>query len=97
MPDAGVGALTARAGLEGTILNVLINLGEIEDTHSVAAMRACAQALTEEGSRLEAGVLARARAGFGVISQIFAYRIDLTCHPYLYHPQKIPDSRRLKR
>jgi formiminotetrahydrofolate cyclodeaminase len=66
--DAGVGALMARTGLEAAILNVLINLGQIKDTHIVAAMRVRAQALSEEGKRLEAGVLARARAGFGVIS-----------------------------
>ena len=50
--DAGVGALVARAGAEGAVLNVLINLGSITDAAFVADMKAKAQGLIEEADRL---------------------------------------------
>lgn len=63
--DAGVGALMARAGLEGALLNVLINLGQVKDSGLAASMRERARELSEEGARLEAQALARVRAAIG--------------------------------
>jgi glutamate formiminotransferase/formiminotetrahydrofolate cyclodeaminase len=46
--DAGVGAVMARAGSEGAALNVLINLGSIEDaSFRASAERAAADAVAE--------------------------------------------------
>jgi formiminotetrahydrofolate cyclodeaminase len=57
----------ARAGLEGALLNVLINLTQLKatDFEAVEAMRARAAELSEEGGRLEALVLARVRSAIG--------------------------------
>jgi glutamate formiminotransferase/formiminotetrahydrofolate cyclodeaminase len=46
--DAGVGAEMAHAGLRGGVLNVLINLGGIEDATFVADMRARCAALESD-------------------------------------------------
>jgi glutamate formiminotransferase/formiminotetrahydrofolate cyclodeaminase len=63
--DAGVGALMARAGLEGAILNVLINLSQVKDAPTASAMRERAQALSGEGARLEARALSLVRTAIG--------------------------------
>ncbi len=46
--DAGVGALLAAAGAEGAALNVLINLGSIEDTGWADRIRSEAETLAAE-------------------------------------------------
>jgi len=48
--DAGVGALLARAGLEGSIYNVRINLGEIGDRTWVEQVLAECRQLREAAS-----------------------------------------------
>ena len=63
--DAGVGALLARAGLEGAVLNVLINLGQLKDAVAASAMRDRARSLSEEGARLEARALSLVRTAIG--------------------------------
>jgi glutamate formiminotransferase / formiminotetrahydrofolate cyclodeaminase len=63
--DAGVGALLARAGLEGALLNVLVNLGGIEEAKAVSELRERAQALSKEAALLETAVLERVRAAIG--------------------------------
>lgn len=60
--DAGVGALLAAAGAEGAVLNVLINLGSIEDAAWTANLRSEAEALTAEARILCDRVLERVRA-----------------------------------
>jgi glutamate formiminotransferase / formiminotetrahydrofolate cyclodeaminase len=50
--DGGVGAYMAHAGLEGAVLNVLINLKDIEDADYVAEMRAACAGLQEKGKAL---------------------------------------------
>jgi glutamate formiminotransferase/formiminotetrahydrofolate cyclodeaminase len=64
--DVGVGALMARAGLEGAILNVLANLGQAKDARAAAEMRERVRALSEEGGRLEARALALVRQAMEV-------------------------------
>lgn len=49
--DAGVAALAARAGVEGAVLNVLINLGSIADASFRAACVAEADRLVAEARR----------------------------------------------
>ncbi|HOX30767.1 MAG TPA: glutamate formimidoyltransferase [Spirochaetales bacterium] len=49
--DAGVGALMARAGAEGAVLNVLVNLGSVKDAAFAAELGARARALLEEADR----------------------------------------------
>jgi glutamate formiminotransferase / formiminotetrahydrofolate cyclodeaminase len=63
--DAGAGALVARAGLEGALLNVLINLGQVKDGRAALEMRERAQALSEQGKCLEERVLAAVRSSIG--------------------------------
>lgn len=48
--DGGVGAHMAYAGLEGAVLNVLINLKEIEDEAYVAEMRAACATIQAKGA-----------------------------------------------
>lgn len=60
--DAGVGALMARAGLEGAVLNVLINLGSVTDKAFAADLAAKAGILAEEARTAEAKVLAKVRS-----------------------------------
>jgi glutamate formiminotransferase/formiminotetrahydrofolate cyclodeaminase len=60
--DAGVGALVARAGLEGAVFNVLINLGSVTDKAFAADLAARAEALAAEGRKAEAAVLAKVRS-----------------------------------
>lgn len=50
--DAGVGALLACAGTEGSVFNVLINLGGISDQDYVAKIRKECTALVEESKVL---------------------------------------------
>jgi glutamate formiminotransferase/formiminotetrahydrofolate cyclodeaminase len=59
--DAGVGALLAAAGAEGAVLNVLINLGSIEDTTWAAGIRAEADALAAESRAVRDRTLAKVR------------------------------------
>lgn len=60
--DAGVAALMARAGVEGAVLNVLINLGSVKDEAFRQACRTETDELTKAaGARCEQ-VLARVRA-----------------------------------
>jgi glutamate formiminotransferase/formiminotetrahydrofolate cyclodeaminase len=50
--DGGVGAHMAHAGLEGAVLNVLINLKDIEDADYVTEMRAACADLQTKGAAL---------------------------------------------
>ncbi|HTX73878.1 MAG TPA: glutamate formimidoyltransferase [Rectinemataceae bacterium] len=59
--DVGVGALMARAGVEGAALNVLINLGAITDAAYVARMKAEAQSVVDEADRFRDQVLQQVR------------------------------------
>jgi glutamate formiminotransferase / formiminotetrahydrofolate cyclodeaminase len=63
--DAGVGALVARAGVEGAALNVLTNLGSVKDEAFKASARLEVEAMIEEAARRAAEVVAIARASFG--------------------------------
>jgi glutamate formiminotransferase / formiminotetrahydrofolate cyclodeaminase len=63
--DAGVGALVARAGVEGAALNVLTNLGSVKDEAFRASARLEVEAMIEEAARRAAEVVAIARASFG--------------------------------
>jgi glutamate formiminotransferase/formiminotetrahydrofolate cyclodeaminase len=62
--DAGVGALMARAGLEGAALNVLINLGSVSDEAFKAASRDEATRLQVEARAIEEETLALVRGYF---------------------------------
>lgn len=59
--DAGVAALVARAGVEGAGLNVLTNLGSVQDQPFCAAARDEVGRLIAEADRLCADVIARVR------------------------------------
>jgi glutamate formiminotransferase/formiminotetrahydrofolate cyclodeaminase len=56
--DAGVGAAMARAGVEGGVLNVRINLSGLEDPPFVERMKSECEALLSEARRLEEETLA---------------------------------------
>ena len=56
--DAGVGALAAEAGMRSGALNVLINLGLIEDKEFVARERAHLEALTAGMPELKEKIVA---------------------------------------
>lgn len=62
--DAGVAALMARAGVHGAALNVLINLGTIEDEAYCAAMRTEVAGLRERADRRTADIVAAVEASF---------------------------------
>ena len=63
--DAGVAALMARAGVEGAVLNVLINLGSVKDE----AFKTTCRAETDDLSR-QAG--ARCSEVLGIVRSTFA-------------------------
>jgi len=56
--DAGVGALMARAGVEGAALNVLINLAEVKDRGFALELKARAAALLSEAEGEKEAALA---------------------------------------
>jgi glutamate formiminotransferase/formiminotetrahydrofolate cyclodeaminase len=62
--DAGVAALMARAGVEGSVLNVLTNLGSVKDAAFAAACRAEADGLAAEANDLCATVVAGVKGTF---------------------------------
>jgi glutamate formiminotransferase/formiminotetrahydrofolate cyclodeaminase len=62
--DAGVGAVLARAAVEGAGLNVLINLGSVKDEHFKAECR-------REAERLMADAAARAAAVTAFVTSTF--------------------------
>jgi glutamate formiminotransferase / formiminotetrahydrofolate cyclodeaminase len=62
--DAGVAALMARAGVEGAVLNVLINLGSVKDEGFKQACRDDTDSLVREAASLCDAVLARVKEGF---------------------------------
>ena len=61
--DVGTAAALAHAGLEGSILNVRINLGGIGDADKVALITARAHALESDGIKLKKACLAALAAG----------------------------------
>jgi glutamate formiminotransferase/formiminotetrahydrofolate cyclodeaminase len=63
--DAGVGALMARAGVEGAALNVLINLGSVKDAAFVAEFGGRARGLVEEAERQKEAALGSVRKALG--------------------------------
>lgn len=63
--DAGVGALLAAAGAEGAVLNVLINLGSIEDAGWVETVRSEAESLAAEARTVRDRTLAKVRETMG--------------------------------
>jgi len=63
--DAGVGALMARAGVEGAVLNVLINLGSVADAAFAKRMRAEAEAQLAEAERAKDAFVATVRKAIG--------------------------------
>jgi glutamate formiminotransferase / formiminotetrahydrofolate cyclodeaminase len=62
--DAGVAALMARAGVEGAVLNVLINLGSVKDDAFKQACRVESEDLVKEGAARCDQVQARVRSSF---------------------------------
>jgi glutamate formiminotransferase/formiminotetrahydrofolate cyclodeaminase len=62
--DAGVAALMARAGVEGAVLNVLINLGSVKDDAFKAGCRAETNDLSREAHARSDEVLATVRSTF---------------------------------
>lgn len=62
--DAGVAALMARAGVEGAVLNVLINLGSVKDPSFRKACLAEAEDLTLEATALGEKAVARVKSTF---------------------------------
>jgi glutamate formiminotransferase/formiminotetrahydrofolate cyclodeaminase len=62
--DAGVAALMGRAGVEGAVLNVLINLGSVKDDAFKAACRAETDDLSRQAHARSDEVLARVRSTF---------------------------------
>ena len=62
--DAGVAALMAAAGLHGAALNVLINLGAIQDAAFVASMKAEVASLRAEADQLRDQVVAAVEGTF---------------------------------
>jgi glutamate formiminotransferase/formiminotetrahydrofolate cyclodeaminase len=65
--DAGVAALAACAGAEGAALNVLTNLGGIQDAEFRQACVAESAALVAEARQLSDAVQAQVKAGFSVV------------------------------
>lgn len=62
--DAGVAALVARAGIEGSALNVLANLGSVKNDTFKAGCRQQIERLTAEGASLLADVLSHVTSTF---------------------------------
>ena len=62
--DAGVAALMARAGVEGAVLNVLINLGSVKDEKFKASCRTETDDLARAAHAQCDGVLAKVRSTF---------------------------------
>jgi glutamate formiminotransferase/formiminotetrahydrofolate cyclodeaminase len=62
--DAGVGALMARAGVEGAVLNVLINLGSVKDPAFRQACLDQTDDLLLEATALCEQVIARVKSTF---------------------------------
>jgi len=62
--DAGVAALMARAGVEGAILNVLINLGSVKDEEFKASCHHKSDTLAAEANRACATVIETVKATF---------------------------------
>ena len=62
--DAGVAALMGRAGVEGAVLNVLINLGSVKDDAFKAACRAETEDLSRQAHARSDEVLARVHSTF---------------------------------
>jgi glutamate formiminotransferase / formiminotetrahydrofolate cyclodeaminase len=62
--DAGVAALMARAGVEAAVLNVLVNLGSVEDERFTQTCRAETDGLASDAAALCALVQERVRAVF---------------------------------
>jgi glutamate formiminotransferase/formiminotetrahydrofolate cyclodeaminase len=62
--DAGVAALMARAGVEGAVLNVLINLGSVKDEAFKQACRAETETMVKEAATLCENVLSTVKATF---------------------------------
>ena len=63
--DAGVGALMARAGVEGAVLNVLINLAEVKDASFVMELKAKAAAIASEAEGEKEAALASVHRSIG--------------------------------
>ena len=63
--DAGVAALMARAGVEGAVLNVLINLGSVKDEAFKQACRDETSRTRERAPpRCATGSIAKVRSTF---------------------------------
>lgn len=62
--DAGVAALMGRAGVEGAVLNVLINLGSVKDDAFKQACRAETAGLVKDAATLCDDVVAKVRSTF---------------------------------
>ncbi len=62
--DAGVAALMARAGVDGAVLNVLINLGSVRDETFRQACRAETDALSRRAGALCDDALSKVRSTF---------------------------------
>jgi glutamate formiminotransferase / formiminotetrahydrofolate cyclodeaminase len=62
--DAGVAALMARAGVEGAVLNVLVNLGSVKDEAFKQACRSETDELARGAAALCEQVLARVKGTF---------------------------------
>ncbi len=60
--DAGVAALMARAGVEGAVLNVLINLGSVKDEAFTKDCRRQTEGLSKDAAALCEEVLAAVKA-----------------------------------
>ncbi|MBP7570249.1 MAG: glutamate formimidoyltransferase [Acidobacteria bacterium] len=62
--DAGVAALMARAAVEGSVLNVLINLGSVKDARFAEACRTETEGLVAEANDLCARTVAGVKGTF---------------------------------
>ena len=62
--DTGVAALMGRAGVEGAVLNVLINLGSVTDEAFKKACREETATLQQEAAALCDQVIAKVRSTF---------------------------------
>jgi glutamate formiminotransferase / formiminotetrahydrofolate cyclodeaminase len=62
--DAGVAALMARAGVEGAVLNVLINLGSVKDEAFKQACRVETDALAKDAATLCEQILVTVKGAF---------------------------------